>query len=525
MNISLVEKQLLYQNKYVIEELGEFIKKYDNQSEKLFIVYLLLKAKKDFLFFCKLFYPFASGKETLDIHDGIRIECAVLQLHYERKINVPLVINTCPGHGKSTIIEILYSAFLIFNEPQQIIKSFTSSGKTLKENLPLFNEVVKSDLYKMGTNYKNTKTNSNGYYINNVLVKTMTTLGTSITGGNATQIIVDDANESDKIDGVIFENVNNKIHRSVLTRLRPKQDMRQPIFTQQRVCLNDNTNYLIETYKKANKPILHIVIKQFEPNDVVYKIPLANGEIFEITRKAGVLWDNKEILEIVELAKVNQFVYLTQYQQSPELAINIGLFKPHFFNSYKTLDEFELKDVFITTDVAYSSEGDYMCICAWCLAYTKNTHIKKLLLLECFYEKQENIIDRASCIKTYYDKYKNYYYNNNPIHFINLLIEHNGNNALISDLIRLEVSFFLLERSGSFNEFAGSKAIRASSAVSKLSYNYVLFSEDFIKTDIYEKIQRELNTNTIETIGKAGNTDDFCDVLSDAIILSSQINY
>ena len=53
--ISFDEKTLLLNNPYVVEELNTFLQQYNTEKEELFYIYLLSKAQKDFLFFCKLF--------------------------------------------------------------------------------------------------------------------------------------------------------------------------------------------------------------------------------------------------------------------------------------------------------------------------------------------------------------------------------------------------------------------------------------------------------------------------------------
>jgi len=501
------ELTILLKNSAFVEKYREISKKINTFEYNINVIIklILMKyAKNDFAFFCKIFYPFSTtNNDYLDFHEGIKIECEVLQLHFERKIDVPIIINTCPGHGKSTIINILYSAFLLLNDPKHEILTFTQSRKTACDNNDCFLNVVNCSFYKIISNFNITTQNKSEFKIKDGGGRSSLTMSTSAIGGNASLVIVDDPNESDKIESANFEHIKNRLDGTILRRTRISRDNALPfILTQQRISLNDATKYILDKYEKAGQKIVHIAIKQHEDEDVIYDIPLKDGTIYKIKRKAGNLWENNDVLKEIERVKINQYVYMAQYQQTPtysaeELIFDINSFV--FCEKIEGTFNLDFIVVDLSRDLTANKLNDKTVFCYFEIIDGK------LFLSDMFAKQLPSSVNRVSLIEDFVKK-------NSQYTVPRVYIEKENNEREIYELNQDNIALYVMSRKEKQLFFGGSKVNRLERGSIIIKANNI-----YIKNEFKDKILEELYTLTPLIINKVH--DDIMDCISDAAMV------
>ena len=515
--ISEDEKYILYQNPYVIEQLQVFLREYNNVDEEMFIVYLLSKAQKDFLFFCKLFYPYvATRKANLIIHQGVLILCELLQLDFERKIALPFIINIMPRAGKTTIATILYTAFLFANSDEEIALNFTKSSDTAKDNHRYINRILKSGLFSFYLKNQ-PKINSCVSFINDQSYVRSATIYTSAIGGNATLVNIDDPNDIAKTDSAdnikVFNVVVNSLEQRAGGLVKNTRPMR---VIQQRISKNDLTGLLLSSYKDT---FILIKIKEYEPVDVIIEIPLVDGTIHTITRKAGHLINDQKVLKRVERDKQVMSTYMSLYQQEPPDNLDgIVIFKRDEISVFEG-EVIDLVGLFITTDLSYTKMGDKLCFCLWGVRQYNDK--KELVLLDILYDNFDENIKRVPLLAMFYERSKAFQnQHHKKIFFDKIFIENAGNKALVGEFLDYNLPVYELNRSNKSNYFGGAKRDRA---LVVMGYKWkidIKVHKSLIGTEAYENAIREFDITTLETIGTNQGKDDFLDNIIDAVGLT-----
>ena len=506
--INFDEKTLLLNNPYVMEELNTFLQQYNTEKEELFYIYLLSKAQKDFLFFCKLFYPYvATGNANLIIHQGVLIMCEILQLDFERKIAQPFIINIMPRAGKTTIATILYTAFLFANSDEEIILNFTKSSFTTKDNHRYLNNILDSYLFSF---YLKEKPNTKSFesFINEKSYVRSATIYTSSIGGNATLVNIDDPNDISKIDSADNSRVFNVVVDSLKKRASGLVKNVRPLrVIQQRIGINDLTGLLLSTYNN----IIHIKLKEYEPDDVVIDIPLVDGSIYKIKRTAGHLINTPEVLKQIEEDKQVMPKYMALYQQEPEIAREQLIFNldSFVFIDKNYIDNQIIKMSLLTTDLSINDEGtdnDFTCFCLWLI-----TEDYKLILFDCFYKKLHYSVDRTELLASFYNRHSIL----KPM----ILMENAGDASFRKSQLLKNYNIKdikIIERRGRPDIskpdtlFAGSKEIRLLNAS-----EYVNIHKVFIKEEYKAIVLNEAKSITLQTVNKVH--DDFCFVAGSKI--------
>lgn len=501
------EIKLLFDNKYFTEKYQENFKyiKYCHLSYIEKVYFTLKFAKNDFAFFVKIFYPFATtNNQQIDFHEGIRIETELLQLHSEGKLDksIPIILNTCPGHGKSTVMDILYSAYLLLRNKKEEIMSFTLAAETKKANYLLFSNVVTSHLYKMIMNYEIEKNSEQTFLIKDGGGKKALTLQQITIGTNASVIIVDDPTDPFKsLHSAETTRINEGIFSVLMGRKRNDREEAKPLLIiQQRVSVTDATAYVIQELNKKQSKYIHIVLKHQEEEDVTFKIPLADGSTYTIKRNKGILWNNQEKLK--QAKAQNQVVYLAQYQQEPSYALEELIFSR---DSIKVIQaepsELLYQGNFIVCDLSRDNsskyDNDYTVMCYFEI-YNNSLYLKDM-----YRQKLPRDISRTELMIEFYKKH-----NEAPL-YIEYVTQ---NYTEIVDLQKNNVNLQGMKRVGHESIFAGSKFLRFSKASPILSQRLC-----FVKQEYYETIIQELSAITPKTVDLVH--DDIMDCISDASII------
>ena len=415
-----------------------------------------------------------------------------------------------PRAGKTTIATILYTAFLFANSDEEIVLNFTKSSFTTKDNHRYLNNILDSYLFSF---YLKEKPNTKSFesFINEKSYVRSATIYTSSIGGNATLVNIDDPNDISKIDSADNSRVFNVVVDSLKKRASGLVKNVRPLrVIQQRIGINDLTGLLLSTYKNT---FIHIKIREYETDDVIIEIPLADGTIHKIKRTAGHLINTPEVLKQIEEDKQVMPKYMALYQQEPAIAREQLIFNldSFVFVDNKYIDNQAVKMALLTTDLSNDNQGvdnDFTCFCLWII-----TNDYKLILLDCFYKQLHHSVDRTELIASFYNRHSKL----KPM----ILIENVGENSFRKSQLLKKYNINdvkIIERRGipdiskPNSLFAGSKEIRLLNASEYVNVNKV-----FIKEEYKTIVLNEAKSITLQTVNKVH--DDFCDNLADACVV------
>jgi predicted phage terminase large subunit-like protein len=162
--------------------------------------------KRDFKAFVKEAWPIV--EPGVPFHDGMHIDalCAHLQACYERKI-LKLLINVPPRTGKSTIVSVLFPAWVWANDPAEKFLSGSYALQLATRDAVRMRRVVESDWYRarwgdveladdqnQKTSFENTKTGT----------RQVVAVGSATTGLGGTFLICDDPHNVQQAESAIM---------------------------------------------------------------------------------------------------------------------------------------------------------------------------------------------------------------------------------------------------------------------------------------------------------------------------------
>lgn len=330
-----------------------------NQKKTLLSQLLIIKARTDFKSFVYLFYKEVSAGNEFESSEHTDILIKICQLKAERKLIKDLNVIIPPGHTKTTICNVLFTAFILGLYPNlRIVYGSNSTSECYKRNQDVINLMI-TDLYKKVFPETILVSKNKGWFITTkggFRQAVSTNIATKFTGGDADLLLIDDANDT---TGTLndFDKVQDWFYKKAERRLR-KTKFDLGVFNIQQLtgegCL---ANILIK-----RKKTFTLILKALEENDVKIEIPIKD-DCFSFIRKKGFLWKRKEE-EYLSIKEEKPFIWETQYQANV-LAKKGTLFTTeiiekannHELNGKFTINEFRniLSCVVIAVDPAVTN--------------------------------------------------------------------------------------------------------------------------------------------------------------------------
>ena len=275
-----------------------------------------------------------------------------------------LIINIPPRYFKSTIVSVVFTAFVLGLDPTRKIIVVSYANELAVELHNLTRDLMQSDFYRSvfpGTKIKagkNTeiefKTTMNGG-------RRAVSTGGSITGFGGDLIICDDLMKpEDANSDVKREKANSYLQTTLLSRLEDKKDGAM-IVVQQRLHVDDTTGHLIEKGGWDHLSLPAIAVKK-------ESIPLGNGTY--LVRAPGEALDPaREDLATLEKLKsdVGSHVFSAQWQQLPTLPGG-NLLKLEQFRRYEVLPLRHFFEYYVQSwdlAVTASDTSDYSVCTTW----------------------------------------------------------------------------------------------------------------------------------------------------------------
>lgn len=161
--------------------------------------------RKDFKAFVREAWPIV--EPGVEFHDGMHIDalCSHLQACYERKI-LKLLINVPPRTGKSTIVSVLFPAWVWANDPTEKFLTGSYALQLATRDAVRMRRVVESDWYRsrwgdveladdqnQKTSFENTKTGT----------RQVVAVGSATTGLGGSMLICDDPHNVQQAESAI----------------------------------------------------------------------------------------------------------------------------------------------------------------------------------------------------------------------------------------------------------------------------------------------------------------------------------
>lgn len=420
---SLLKKLLLTDEKNNILKLlekhteGEVLQKILNDLETK-------KARTSFKCFVNLFYKEVSAGNDLEssFHTDLLIKICQLKANKELLQHVNIVIP--PSHTKTTICNVLFTAFLLGIYPNlRIIYGCNSIDEGLKRNQDTINIMSMDSYIKIFPNTilaSKTKTwflTTKGGGRRAV----STDIATRFTGGDADLLLIDDANDTTGTQAD-FDKVQDWFYKKAERRLRcTKFDL--GIFNIQQTTGLDCLACILEKRKNT----FTLKLRAIEDEDTEIIIPLREGQV-NINRPLGPLW-SKKAQEYQQIRIEKPHIWETQYQQNPSIATGaliqyIDISQRYEDDVVKLVKQNFFSHVFISMDTANTSKktSDYSAFV--CIGVKNGVYY----ILDAFREKT-NSPELCNSIADFYFKWRQFC-------IIHLLIENKSSGISIIQTIQ-----------------------------------------------------------------------------------------
>ena len=306
---------------------------------------LYKKAKTDFKIFCQLYYNEVSAGHQLENTFHTNLLITLCQLKADRKLkHKNLNIAIPPGHTKTTICNVLYTAWLFSISPNLRIIYGTNNQPEANDRNKKVIELMESETYKKYNSHFHLSSNAITWFQTNQKGgrRAITTnIDKKLTGGDADLLLIDDAND---LNGrtLGFENVLNWFYKKAYTRLRGTAIDMGFINIQQMTGIDCLANKL-----KEREDTFTLILRAEEDDDIEIKIPLINDEYYTIIRPKGYLWQ-KKIKDYEYIKNEKRDIWETQYQQNP-IDSTDAIFKREWFIFDKT-EGIEYEQIYFSID-------------------------------------------------------------------------------------------------------------------------------------------------------------------------------
>ncbi len=268
-------------------------------------------SKRDFYAFVKTFWNVV--EPAVAFCDGLHIKaiCEHLQAVYDGRIR-KLLIAIPPRHGKTLIVSVLFTAWMLLRRPELKILSVSYSDRlVVKDSLLVLRLLTSPNFVRdYGRSFGLRRITQKEIYTSRGGYRMCTTVDGGLTGFGADVLIVDDPiNAIDVQYEKRREQVNRWYTESLSTRL-DNQDTGVKIVIAQRLHNSDLIGMLMdnEEYDKLILPAESTGINQCVSSiDYMDRRPLGKT-----------LWDKYSVDTLAGIKKeIGEYAYETQYQQAP----------------------------------------------------------------------------------------------------------------------------------------------------------------------------------------------------------------
>ena len=290
-----------------------------------------------------------------------------------------LIINIPPRHGKSTLISVLWPAWVWTKQPEvKWLFGSYAAALSIRDNIR-FKDVIKSDFYQglFGNKITNTK---RGHRI-----------ATSVTGGSTGEggdyIVADDPHKIEESESEIarqtaidwwVQTINTRKNNPATTRM---------VLVMQRVHENDLSGYLLE----HGKGFTHLCLPtKYEKK--VYITPIG----WQDPRKeeGELLWPKRFTQEVVDDLEfeLGPYGFASKYQQRPAPKAG-AMFQPQWFR-LETGYPIEVKKIVRFWDKAGTSGGG-----AYTVGVRMSVSLNNIVYVEDVIRAQLDDLDRERLIR------------------------------------------------------------------------------------------------------------------------------
>jgi predicted phage terminase large subunit-like protein len=296
--------------------------------------------------------------------------CEHLEECYNGKIK-NFVINIPPRCGKSTVLNVLFPAWVWAKDPSLKFIFGSHSERLSIRDSDYCRALIKSEWYQglWGKKFQLTNDTSTKFNNNKTGYRIALSIGSKMTGEGADFLVWDDPNNRDDVhSAIIREGTNETWDLTMSTRwINPHRFCR--IVSQQRLHEYDLSGHILS----ANKNVVHFCLPyEYELSRKCKTIPLlsTNGKPWtDPRRKEGeLLWPSQINAEKIKELKValGAYEYANQFQQRGSPADG-GIFKKEWFQWWSEPQIPDLEFIIQSWDTALSTEADaaYSCCTTW----------------------------------------------------------------------------------------------------------------------------------------------------------------
>lgn len=300
------------------------------------------------------------------------IDCIAAHLEaVERGEIKRLIINVPPRTGKTLLVNVIYTAWLLGRNPGTRVLGVSYAQRLSEKIAYRVRILMETDWYK--ELFPHTKLDPAQSQKTNFMTtrgggRFSTSVGGTLTGEGGNYLLIDDPmNPDEALSDVKRISSNEWVDQAIYSRLNdPVND--KIVVIMQRLHSDDTTGHLLKTGE------WHML-----------KLPVWTENKITITY-GGQEWSYKGLLHPDRLsqevlddlrASMGSYAFAGQYIQEP-VPIGGGEFKTDFLNYYhsKTLDT-KPCNLYITVDPATSKKktSDYTAMCVWALAPDQNYYL------------------------------------------------------------------------------------------------------------------------------------------------------
>lgn len=319
----------------------------------------------------------------------IRAIAEHLEACYRRDIK-KLLINIPPRTSKSTIVSVMFPAWVWLHKPEEKFLYSSYTGSLSIEHSLKCRRLIESNWYqeRFGNLYQLSKDQkAKGFFDNNKKgSRIATSVGASATGKGGNFLIVDDGNNVQDGESEIKRNTAIEWLNSVWsTRLNnPKNDVQ--IIIQQRLHEDDMTGHVID--KDINNEWVKLILPmEYEESRKAKTIilPSTNGKIWQDPREeeGELLCEQRFSLKVIKKYKydLGSYGYAGQYQQRPAPEEG-GIIQKSWFKWWKHNEPPEIQFIVQSWDTALTANemSAYSACTTWGV-FLDHNYIEHLILL------------------------------------------------------------------------------------------------------------------------------------------------
>lgn len=345
--------------------------------------------ESSFYEFAKRAWKFAgSGAEFIETWH-IRGLCDHLEEAYKGNIKY-LIINIPPRCGKSTLLNVLFPAWVWSREPGLKFLYASHSERLAHRDSDYCRALIKSEWYQKLWGKKYQLTNDTTIKFNNNCTgyRLALSIGSKATGEGADFVIWDDPNNRDDVQSpTVREGTNETWDLTMSTRwINPNRFCR--IVSQQRLHQYDVSGHILS---QDNPEVVHFCLPyEFEAGRKCETIMLPNTkkEWSDNRKKEGeLLWPEQITANKIKELKISlgAYEYANQFQQRGSPAEG-GIFKKEWFEWWCDRQPPECDFVLQSWDTAISSEPTacYSACTTWGVFHEPGTTTPNIILLDCW---------------------------------------------------------------------------------------------------------------------------------------------